>query len=65
MEILVCLFVALLWVGLVFLFIVWPTIVCYKQASNKNLFGHYNWISVFIGLFFGWIGAIVLCILRD
>lgn len=55
----------LIWLGLVFLLIIWPTIICYRQASEKNLFGHYNWISVFIGLLFGWVGAIVLMILRD
>lgn len=63
--ILACLFVVIIWLGVLFLLTIWPTIICYKQASNKNLFGHYNWISVFIGLFFGWIGAIVLIILHD
>ena len=65
MEILAFLFIALIFIAWIFLWFVWPTIICYKQASNKNLFGHYNWISVFIGLFFGWIGAIVLMILHD
>lgn len=51
--------------GIVFLCWILPTLICYKQASEKNLFGHYNWISVFIGLFFGWIGAVVLMILHD
>lgn len=55
----------IIWVGLLFLLTIWPTIICYNQASKKNLFGHYNWISVFIGLFFGWIGAVVLYILHD
>lgn len=63
--ILVCIVMALIWVGIIFLLWIWPTIICYNQANKKNLFGHYNWISVFIGLFFGWIGAIVLIILRD
>lgn len=54
-----------IWLGFIFLLWIWPTIICYKQASEKNLFGHYNWISVFIGLFFGWIGAVVLMILHD
>ena len=65
MEILAFLLIALIFIAWIFLWFVWPTIICYKQASNKNLFGHYNWISVFIGLFFGWIGAIVLMILHD
>ena len=51
--------------AIVFLCWILPTLICYKQASEKNLFGHYNWISVFIGLFFGWIGALVLMILHD
>ena len=65
MKILAFLFIALIFIAWIFFFFFWPTIICYKQASNKNLFGHYNWISVFIGLFFGWIGAIVLMILHD
>lgn len=65
MKILAFLLIALIFIAWIFLWFVWPTIICYKQASNKNLFGHYNWISVFIGLFFGWIGAIVLMILHD
>lgn len=65
MGILAFLFIALIFIAWIFLWFVWPTIICYNQANKKNLFGHYNWISVFIGLFFGWIGAIVLMILHD
>ena len=58
-------FTIILTLACCFVLWVWPALICYKQANDKNLFGHYNWASVFIGLFFGWIGAVVLIILKD
>lgn len=65
LELLWIVLAALIFTGFIFVIWVWPALICYHQAQNKNLFGHYNWASVFVGLFFGWIGAIVLIILKD
>ena len=43
MGILAFLFIALIFIAWIFLWFVWPTIICYNQANKKNLFGHYNY----------------------
>lgn len=64
LSIIVLVFFIFLWIGIIFVAVVWPALLCYKQACKKNLFKEFNWIAIFIGVIFGWLGVIILVLIK-